>query len=267
MKDFASTLIRLTLLCTASITASAHVAYVDLSNPLVSPGGTNGGTFSDNGWYMGTTPTLGDSHLLGGGTYFKFHVSAPGARVTITFSCVQPACPSGALNPAFSLYEGLLPNDGHDTVPFDTTNPLNPFPPFNKIQSVQDDGAHADAYGRVSPFRNTVTTTYVGQFDALHSFSLANESNEWSVAKYLTHVPPTGGNSVSLNNYFLPAGDYTIAAAGGNTVLFNAAVPGTITLTQSPATQSVPMPAAALWLLGLGLGAASCLFRGRGRRG
>ena len=99
--------------------ASAHVEYVDLSDPITSPGGVNGSTFSNFGWYAGTTPTLGDTHQLAGGAFFKFHLDQA-SRVSITFSDDGNA---GLLNPAFSLYSGLLPDDGHDD---SNVDPLNP---------------------------------------------------------------------------------------------------------------------------------------------
>jgi len=230
--------------------ASAHVEYVDLSDPITSPGGVNGSTFSNFGWYAGTTPTLGDTHQLAGGAFFKFHLDQA-SRVSITFSDDGNA---GLLNPAFSLYSGLLPDDGHDDSNVDPLNPKAAAPPFNKIASPVDNGTTADAYGRVSPFRDTANIQFVGQFDASHTWSLGNDSGEWSVIEYLTQANPAGGNSVSLLNYLLPAGDYTIAAAGATacdsaSCLSSANVPltglpGTISLSVT----AVPEPSTALLL-------------------
>ena len=232
-----------------SQTAFAHVSYVDLSNPIMSPGGVNGSSFSNYGWYDGTTATLGDSHNLAGGDFFKFTL-AQASNVSITFS--DPTN-SGNLNPAFSLYNGLFADEAHDDTLVDPLNPshlsLTPLPPHAvKEASPVDNGVTTDYMGHVSAFRDTANVTYKGQFDALHSWSMANNSDDWSVAEYVTHVGPTGGNSVSLTNFYLPAGFYTIAAAGGSA--FNAAtnvtgLGGTVAFSAS----AVPVPAT-VWLFG-----------------
>jgi len=237
--------------------ALAHVEYKDLSDPITSPGGVNGAAFSNYGWLLGTTPTLGDSHALAEGVFFKFHL-ADAALVSITFS---DASSTAALNPAFSLYRGLLPDDAHDDAPADPLNPKSAAPPFAKIPSPVDNGVTADAFGRVSPFRDTEHVDFAGQFDALHSWSMANASGDWSVIEYLTHVAPTGGTSVSLSNYLLAAGDYTIAAAGGSacdglSCLTN--LDGTLHLTVT----AVPEPGV-LWLLAAGLGLLAMQARRR----
>ena len=235
--------------------ASAHVNYIDLSDPIASPGGVNGSTFSNFGWYAGTTSTLGDSHTLAGGDFFKFHL-AQDSVISITFSGDGNGSP---LNPAFSIYNGLLPDEAHDDANIDPLNPRATTPPFSKLASPVDNGVATDAYGRVSPFRDTANVQFVGQFDALHTWSMGNASGEWSVIEYVTHVgPAAGGTAVSLLNYFLRAGDYTIAAAGATACNSAACVdsalvpltglPGTITLSVA----AVPEPGA-VWLIAGGL--------------
>jgi hypothetical protein len=234
--------------------AAAHVNYVDLSDPLVSPGGINGSSFTSFGWNEGTTAALGDSHSLAGGDFFKFHLDQA-ANVSITFDDVSG---SGGLNPAFSLYSGLFAAEAHDDTTVDPLNPshleLTPTPHTVYDKSLVDNGVNADA-GRISPFRDTANQRFNGQFDALNSWSMANESGEWHVVDYITHVGPTGGNSVSLENYFLQAGDYTIAAGGGYARAVSAVegLSGTISLNVA----AVPVPAS-IWLFGsaiAGLGA------------
>jgi len=224
--------------------AAAHVSYTDLSDPLMSPGGVNGGSFSNYGWYDGTTSTLGDSHSLAGGTFFKFHLNQA-SNVSITFSDYLN---SGNLNPAFSLYNGLFADEAHDDTIIDPLNPKGGPPTFIKLASPVDNGVATDWLGHVSPFRDTSNITFKGQFDAMHSWSMANEAGDWSVAEYIAHAGPTGGNSVGLLNQFLQAGDYTIAAAGGNVnnPLTNmTGIDGVIDLKVS----AVPVPAS-IWLFG-----------------
>jgi hypothetical protein len=243
--------------------ARAHVNYIDLSDPALSPGGVNGSTFSNFGWYLGTTGTLGDSHKLAGGDFFKFSLAQP-SLVSIAFSDNGMA---GLLNPAFSLYRGLLPDDAHDDTLVDPQNPKAGLPPV-KVASPVDNGTTADAYGRVSPFRDTAHIEFAGQFDALHSWSMGNEMGDWSVIEYLAHAGPAGGNMVSLLNYYLLPGDYTIAAAGGMRcdgqscldagVVSLTGLPGTVSLT----VLAVPEPRAA-WLLAGGLVAMAILSRRR----
>ena len=238
--------------------AAAHVSYVDLSDPVQSPGGINGSAFSNFGWYDGTTAALGDSHALAEGLFFRFHL-ATASSVSIGFS---DSSGTGALNPAFSLYAGVLPDEAHDDALADPLNPSHlettPAPHLVKDPSPVDDGVTTDAFGRVSPFRDTQNLTFLGQFDALHSWSMANESGDWSVLDYLTHVAPTGGSSVSLLNYLLPAGDYTIAAAGGTADGTLTGLAGTLSFTATP----VPAPAA-VWLLGSGLAGLGAVLRRR----
>lgn len=238
---------KLMILFALGFTGSAygHVSYVDLSNPLVSPGGVNGGSFSTFGWFDGTTSALGDSHDLAGGDFFRFHLDAA-SEVSIVFSDLHN---SGLLNPAFSLYNGILSDEAHDDTSVDPLNPKASKPPFPKIASSVDDGVSTDFFGRVSPFRDTVNVNYRGQFNALDSWSMANESGDWAVLQYITHVSPAGGNSVSLLNFFLPAGDYTIAAAGGTdpSVLSLTNIQGRIEFSANPVT--VPLPGA-VWLFG-----------------
>lgn len=247
------------LLATAG-TASGHVNYIDLSDPLLSPGGINGAAFSNYGWWDGTTPTLGDSHDLAGGDFFRFHLGQA-ARVSITFT---DGSGSGLLHPAFTLYRGLLPDEAHDNTTVDPLNPRALTPPFPKIASPVDNGTATDPSGRVSPFRNTTTITYTGQFDALHSWSMANESGEWAVIEYVTHVAPAGGNSVSLTNFVLGPGDYTIAAGGGTNLLASGSPPAFGGLDGTVAFVAAPVPEPSAWLmLAAGLLAVSGAMRVR----
>jgi len=278
-----STLIAVSLL-TLARPAAAHVDYFDLGARLfvdVNGASYDEEMFNNAGWYAGTQPTLGDSHDLAGGVFFKFHLDSA-ARVSITFSDTEN---SGLLNPAFSLYAGLLPSEAHDGTRIDSLNPshlvLTPAPHVVKDASLADNGVAVDADGDVSPVRDTVTVTFDGQFDALGDWSMANAdadvhcvaqpggvcnaaalaeaaaAGEWSVIRYLTHVAPNGGNGVQLLDYLLQAGDYTIAGGGGVAGGTNSIL-GTITYQASP----VPVPGMA-WMFGAGV--LALLGRRRGR--
>ena len=231
--------------------AHAHVDYFDLSaNLFVNAAGQSWDQeiFTNYGWYDGTQPTLGDSHALAGGVFFKFHLDQA-SKVSIEFSDLNR---TGTLNPAFSLYAGLLPAESHDDTATDPLNPAHlvttPVPHAVKDPSPVDDGVTTDASGRVSPFRDTAHVSYVGQFDALGDWSMANEAGEWSVIEYLTHAGPNGTDTVSLLDWLLPAGDYTIAAGGGTAGGSISGVAGVVLFKASP----VPVPAA-VWLFGSAL--------------
>lgn len=256
------TLAVVALLAATTRPAVAHVDYFDIGAGLfLDPNGLSfdDGLFNSYGWFEGTKTTLGDSHDLAGGRFYRFTL-ASAARVTITFTDLNG---EGALNPALSLYAGLLPDEAHDSASFDPLNPSHfvPGPPPHSVKdpSPVDDGVTTDANGNVSPFRDTVNITFTGQFDALGDWSMANASNDWAVIRYLTHVGPNGSNSVSLVEYLLAAGDYTIAAGGGwdSEVLSVSDLPGRLTFSAAP----VPLPG-----MGMLFGGAVVAMLGRRRR-
>lgn len=222
--------------------AAAHVSYIDLD--------ASGGTASDNmkrfGWIDGADADLGDSHQV---SFFKFHLNQA-SLVNITMTGANEL----GLNPAFTLYAGLLGDEAHDDTAFDPVNPVDEVT-FEPIASPVDNGVTTDAFGRVSPFRDTVNNLYEGQFNALGSWSMASEPDAgsvWRVLQYLTYKNDTAGNE-SLLNYLLQAGDYTIVAGGAacNTAGTDCTGPfinGIVSYNASP----VPVPAA-VYLFGTGL--------------
>lgn len=141
-------------------------------------------------WADGTRPELGDSHdCLGSGDFFyKFHLAEP-SLVTVTVSTVDiPGLGAFAgLDPAFTLYRGLMGLEGHDDASYDPLNPLDD-DTFLPIASRVDAAPPKHVYTPHDGFRDTLdySTTgglgmdgyplvpYAGQFDALGDWSMAN---------------------------------------------------------------------------------------------
>jgi hypothetical protein len=230
--------------------AGAHVDYIDLGS-----GGSASNDMKRYGWLDGTDTDLGDSHQV---SFFKFHLNE-GSSVNISMTGANEL----GLNPAFTLYAGLMGDLAHDDTAFDPNNPVDGS--FNKIASPVDNGTTTDAFGRVSPFRDTASIDFEGQFNAFGSWSMASDPEDggvWRVLQYLTHKNDTTGNE-SLLGYFLPAGDYTIVASGAacNDAVASCTSPlitGTVSLNTSP----VPVPPA-VYLFGTGLIALAGLARRR----
>ena len=189
--------------------------------------------FTGYGWAAGTTPTLGDTHKLDGGTFFVFDLSRR-STVTITFAGVAPANFDGA----FSLYRGALPDDGHDDTAFDPLNPLDEVT-FLPIASPTDAAPWPHyCYRPLDKYRDTLRFTqtgglgrdgyplhpFVGQFNALNDFSLANEDavpgeepgENWSTIQFVTFANAVGPGKAESLTVTLSSGTYTIAASGAN---------------------------------------------------
>ena len=233
--------------------AAAHVDYIFLN----ATGGSASIPMKRFGWIDGTDADLGDSHQV---SFFNFHLNET-SLVDISMTSIQNEL---GLNPAFTLYAGLLGGQAHDDTAFDPLNPVDGS--FNKIASPVDNGVTTDAVGRVSPFRDTANINFEGQFNALGSWSMATDpgpsGSVWRVLEYLTYKNDTPGNE-SLLDYQLPAGNYTIIAGGAacNTTGTNCTSPfitGTVSLNASP----VPVPAA-IYLFGTCLVGLAGLARRR----
>jgi len=263
----------------------AHVVYKDLdAAPVLVTKTFSGATIADPcagkttgcqssnaftryGWLKGTESTLGDSHAVTvNAEFWKFHL-AQTSTVTITFVQGQ-----ANLDPALSVYSGLLQVSAHDDT---LTDPLNPTSGGCSIASPTD--AHAAPYTYLvhDGFRDTLnySTTgglsgclpvhpFVGQFDAFAGWSMALSGplgSAWSKVAYVSSVSAasfTGndggthvagnhntaagtGESITLVN--LPGPAYYTIAAGGEACVSTAGpsctsprLYGTVSYTHSP---------------------------------
>jgi hypothetical protein len=217
-----------------------HGDHVETYTPVQGPDRSVSFThdhFSGYGWIAGTNPTLGDSHDVAGAKFFTFHLDRA-SLVTIT---VTPALEVDPLDAAFSLYVGTLPAGAHDDAAYDPLNPVDPIT-FLPVASPAD--AAPQRRWRYRPhdgFRDTrrYSTTggldadgnpvhpFVGQFDALGSFSIANADaipgdpdsadGNWAKIFYILSVNDRpAGVAERLRAFPLAAGDYTLAVGGAN---------------------------------------------------
>ena len=239
----------------ASATAHAHVTYRDLDRPPVLVTTTFGGSaiadpcagwargcqssngFTRYGWLKGTEPTLGDSHQLTvAAEFWKFHLDH---TTDVVITVVQG---QAGLDPAISVYRGLLPDMGHDDTAVDPLNPgdgagcaaASPVDTHAAPYTYQVHDGFRDTQGGATTGGLTacrLTAAYVGQFDAFARWSLANLTGTWGEIRYVASVSATpftghdGGAHLDGNHLVaagtgeqlaltLEAGDYTIAAGG-----------------------------------------------------
>jgi len=256
-----------TILTTAVTTAAvvgfvapvrAHVTYRDLDAPPTIVGTNFAGTpiadpclgsatgcqssnaFTKYGWRRGTEPTLGDSHFLTvNAEFWRFHLDTA-SHVTIQFVQVEPG-----IDPAISLYAGLLPVNAHDDTAVDPLNNVDDTT-FCAAASPADAHVLPFDYAEHDGFRDTLlySTTggldvdqcsplhpFVGQFDAFADWSMANADGEWSKITYLASVSATAFNGHAGGVHFagttselagtgevlaidLGPGDYFVAVGG-----------------------------------------------------
>lgn len=117
--------------------AQAHVTNWNLLNTATTIAGTginadpcagktlcqSSPNFTRYSWYDGTQPQLSDSHTVTlNAEAFTFHLAAE-SSVTITDSAY--GANASTLNPAFSVYSGVLPALSHDQQAPDTQNPID----------------------------------------------------------------------------------------------------------------------------------------------
>jgi len=216
--------------------ALAHVHYHDLT--LDGPAVTQ--AMTGHGWAFatdvpgvnpvdidGTNRWLGDSHLM---TFYKFNL-ASATRVTITLTSN-----SADLDPAFSLYRGLMPAEAHDAAagdpavwnPTSGPHPTDPVSEWDFAKNGQRDG----------------------QFNPFGDWSMANElsPSSWAKINYVAHKNDNtvqgSGQSETLTMNLQP-GNYTVVAAGATMDdLLPVANQATLTL-KTAAAPATPTPAPA----------------------
>ncbi|WP_221066600.1 PKD domain-containing protein [Methylomagnum ishizawai] len=225
--------------------AQAHVANHDLNQaprPVTTANGhaiadpcadaaslcQSSNNFTRYGWEGGTTPFLEDSHYVTtNADEFDFHLDRPS---TVTIEVRADSVDGATLNPAFSVYKGLMPLGAHDDEA--NSDPLNPtdnsnvnYPPIispkdtapgdpniaqflalpdyttpaNPAWTAAVAGQYAALYTAHNGYRDTLNHTplgdyyasYHGQFDAFGDWSMANDDGEWAEIHYIASVSET----------------------------------------------------------------------------
>ncbi|NOS81957.1 MAG: hypothetical protein HOP32_10305 [Nitrospira sp.] len=194
---FAITAASLLSVCVAfsSHEAWAHVAYINMQTAPFTTQTTNadgsitydrlGRVLGNGGWANGTDANWGNSHDV---PWHLFSIPTEGAYIDLSITggiTVIPSNPTltllGDLTPAFSLYSGTVPGSAHEGAP---------------------------AY--------PVPADKEGLWNALGDTTMANNSGQVRTIQYLTHAGTVNGTatSVSLNDYFLSGGLYTVVLGG-----------------------------------------------------
>ena len=255
------------LLCCLSPLAEAHVSNIEFP----AGGSVDNGSFYRDGWIAGTNPTLGDSHHVAEGNFFVFRLQQP-SFVDIGFAHISGAGgeavndPAFGLDPAFSLYAGLLPDLAHDDTDYDPLfgrgvdqAPGDPYLSKYLADGVTPNPAftpevaawYAANYTPHNGYRDTLNYSatagqyYEGQFDALGDWSMANEDarpgepdtavGNWAKIRYLTHV---NQHATVLGADGMPAGDVDDAPES----LVHYPLPaGTYTIAASGAACDAPL--------------------------
>jgi len=198
-------------------------------------------------WYDGAEPGLSDSHSVTvNAEQFVFHLEMP-SSVTITVTA-DNSLPNATLNPAFSVYKGILPDKAHDDQKPDEINPI--LPPFYVPIASEKDQAPGDPHvwkyledGRTpnpaftpdiaawyaqnyvahNGYRDTLNFTtageatgYFGQFDAFGSWSMANPDGDWGKIEYISSVSNTPCNGPNCETTHSGGFDNPVHFTGNN---------------------------------------------------
>lgn len=239
-----------------SQTADAHISYLDLNAaPVAAVGGCAGYTTGCQNvagglaWGSANQASLADSHNF---KFLKFHLDDT-ANVNIRYLSAgrtpTAANPSVlGLDPAFSVYRGVLPNLAHDDTPMDPlfsgsftsslaipdTNPLDPlvpkFIPRNPLQPLDNTKASVDPNNPGAMIANPN-----------YNPAILNPAwNENLAAQYADLYSPHNGYRDTLN-YTATGGLYDSGSIFTNYQIPNASgfqnlrAPGELTLADLPA--------------------------------
>lgn len=162
------------LLMLAGQQARAHVSYGNLGT-LINMGDTatlSGNDFGRFGWLAGTAPELGDSHHVGNASGFFSFTLTHNTSVQISVTAA-----SALMNPAFSVYSGLLPLQSHD---YDANDPVSPYDAFAVLHTASTKDMRPD--DPMIPHYVPVGYAADGEplMDPVHGYALLQENPIWN---------------------------------------------------------------------------------------
>jgi len=177
--------------------AQAHVTNWNLLNVATTVAGTgvnadpcagltlcqSSANFTRYSWFDGTQPQLSDSHTVTtNAEAFTFHLNTE-AFVTITDTAYGTNATK--LNPAFSVYAGLLPPLSHDGQPPDESNPVN-FDTFWSAMSVTD---HAPGDPNIAHYIDDGAGNLIANPAWTQAFAGSGglTAEQWYAANYVVH--------------------------------------------------------------------------------
>jgi len=177
--------------------AEAHVTNWNLLNVATTVAGTgvnadpcagltlcqSSPNFTRYSWYDGTQPQLSDSHTVTtNAEAFTFHLAAE-ALVTITDTAYGTN--ATRLNPALSVYSGLLPPLSHDGQAPDESNPVNPDTFWSAMSSTD----HAPGDPNIAHYIDDGAGNLVANpaWTQVFAGSGGLTAEQWYAANYLPH--------------------------------------------------------------------------------
>ncbi|MCK9607636.1 MAG: peptidase M10 [Methylomonas sp.] len=200
---------------------------------------------TDFAWYEGTQPALANSHDF---RWFSFDLTEP-SKVNISVAATGagnfsgsegPVSSVGALDVAFTLYNGVVPLESIESDTLTGTG-------FIGFGGFDDQGV------ATTQDQTTAASAFVGAGPG--DVTLGNADGDWATIGYITHVN-NGGSGVTelLNNWLLQAGTYTLLVGGASQPIFDVdgitlLNDGSYGLIANLSVQAVPVPGA-VWLFG-----------------
>lgn len=234
MKKIALSLLALASFLFAS-QALAHVSYrsLDVSNPF------QRSVTSNVGWADAAEANWGDSHH---GAWFSFSLAQD------SLVSLQVTGLAQGTYPTLRADGQALTNSGAPSNPYTTVANLSDVG-FSLYKGLFPASAYEGANSGGVPYINFSAQGKEGGWNALGDTTLYNNSGAFATLDFITAVNTSSGNTETLINFFLTAGNYSIGAGGA----INPALgdhDGTYGIqAQLLNVQPVPVPAAA-WLFG-----------------